>query len=71
MVKTKNITVDTTKISANIILVIAVIITQVVMLFVGKYLWNKYLVDSVTCVKPLKSVINLIAIIVLVKIIFV
>jgi len=62
---------DMKNLSANIMLIISVVITQVVVLFVGKYLWNKYLVDSITCIKPLKSVVHLIAIVILVKIIFV
>ena len=62
---------DMKNLSANIMLIISVVITQVVVLFVGKYLWNKYLVDSITYIKPLKSVVHLIAIVILVKIIFV
>tara|TARA_B110000211_G_C13824750_1_gene440842 strand:+ start:326 stop:559 length:234 start_codon:yes stop_codon:yes gene_type:complete len=56
--------------SNNIVLIITVIITQIVLLFIGKYLWNKYLVDSVTFIKPLRSVLHLLAIIFLAKIIF-
>lgn len=54
----------------NIIITVTVIIAiQVGLLFLSKYLWNKYLVDTLTFVRPLKSVVQLVAIILIVRII--
>ena len=39
------------------------IFTQVCLLFVGKYLWNKYLVDVITFIRPMNSIISFIALI--------
>ena len=54
----------------NIIITVTVIIAvQIGLLFLSKYLWNKYLVDTLTFVRPLKSIVHLIAIILIVRII--
>ena len=71
MVKTAKIPTGLTKnISTNLIFIILVVVTQIGLLFIGKYLWNNYLVDSITFIKPLRSIIHLFAIIFLAKIIF-
>jgi hypothetical protein len=46
---------------------ISFIIVYVILLFIGKFLWNNYLVKYVTIVKPIPGVIELIAISVLIR----
>ena len=48
-------------------LIISVVVSQVVLLLVGKFLWNRYLVKAVTVVKPLTSIIQLFAVSVLLR----
>lgn len=43
-------------------LLLAVITTQILLLFFGKYLWNNYLVKYVTIVSPVKSIVDVLAI---------
>lgn len=50
-------------------LVLAIITTQILLLLLGKFLWNNYLVKTITIVKPLNSVIDLIAISFLIKLV--
>ena len=47
--------------------IISLLITQLLLLFLGKWLWNNYLVKTVTGVKPLESIVQLIAISFLIK----
>lgn len=47
--------------------VVAVVVSQVILLLVGKFLWNNYLVKAVTMVKPLTSIVQLFAISVLLR----
>ena len=49
--------------------IFAVITTQIILLLLGKFLWNNYLVKNITIVKPLNSVVDLIAISFLIKLI--
>ncbi len=49
--------------------ILAVITTQILLLLLGKFLWNNYLVKNVTIVNPIDSVIDLIAISFLIKLI--
>ena len=49
--------------------IFAVITTQILLLLLGKFLWNNYLVKNVTIVKPLNSVIDLLAISFLIKLV--
>ena len=49
--------------------VLAVITTQIILLMLGKFLWNNYLVKNVTIVKPINSVIDLLAISFLIKLV--
>jgi len=70
MVKTPKIPKELKNLTSNTLFIVLVIVAQVALLFVGKHLWNKYLVDTVTFIKPLRSIIHLLAIIFLVKIIF-
>lgn len=51
------------------LLMVVMVILQVVLLFLGKYLWNKFLVGTITFVNPLNSVIELIAIMFISKLI--
>lgn len=60
----------TTDIQNNFIFMLFVIVVQICLLFIGKFLWNKYLIDSFTFIKPLKNIVQLIAIIFLAKLIF-
>lgn len=46
---------------------ISFVIIYTILLFVGKFLWNEYLVKYVTIFKPIPGVIELIAISVLVR----
>ena len=48
-------------------MIISVVITQLLLLLLGKWLWNNYLVNTVSGVKPLESIGHLIAISVLLK----
>ena len=56
---------------AVIVALLTAIIGHVIILFVGKYLWNKTLVKYVTFVKPLESVLDLFAIAIIIKILLV
>ena len=47
--------------------ILAMITVQILLLFFGKYLWNNYLVKKVTGIKPLESVLELLAISILLK----
>ena len=46
---------------------IAFIITQLLLVFIGKYIWNTYLVNSVTFAKPLQSGFQLFALSMLIQ----
>lgn len=48
-------------------LIISVVVSQIVLLLVGKFLWNRYLVKSVTVVKPITSIVQLFAVSVLLR----
>jgi len=48
-------------------LIISVVVSQIVLLLVGKFLWNKYLVKTVTVVKPITSIVQLFAVSVLLR----
>ena len=43
-------------------ILLAVILTEILLLLIGKHLWNNYLVNAVTIVKPVDSVFQLFAI---------
>tara|TARA_B100001093_G_scaffold292130_1_gene278853 strand:- start:1890 stop:2138 length:249 start_codon:yes stop_codon:yes gene_type:complete len=47
--------------------ILAMITVQILLLFFGKYLWNNFLVKKVTGIKPLESVLELVAISILLK----
>lgn len=48
---------------------LAFLLTLVLLAFLGEYLWNNYLVEYVTVVKPLRSPLDIIAISVLLSLI--
>ena len=48
-------------------MLISVVVSQVVLLLVGKFLWNRYLVKAVSIVKPLTSIVQLFAVSVLLR----
>jgi hypothetical protein len=50
---------------------ISLVIVYIILLLVGKFLWNEYLVKYVTIVKPLPGIVELMAISVLVRLFFV
>lgn len=56
-----------TKVIPMLLAVITVILIQ---LLIGKWLWNNYLVKTIPAIKPLESVIDLLAISILVKLVF-
>ena len=43
-------------------LLLAIILTEITLLLIGKHLWNNYLVNAVTIVKPVDSVFQLFSI---------
>jgi hypothetical protein len=49
---------------------ISLVIVYIVLLLVGKFLWNEYLVKYVTIVKPIPGVIELLAISVICRLFF-
>jgi len=51
-------------------LFLSILIVQTILLFAGKYLWNMYLVPAVTTINPIKSVWDLVAISLLLKLLF-
>ena len=46
-----------------------IVLSQIFLLFFGKFLWNNYLIKSVNTVNPINSVWELLAISILVKLI--
>lgn len=48
-------------------ILLAVILTEILLLLIGKHLWNNYLVNAVTIVKPVDSVFQLFAIGILIR----
>mgnify|MGYP001245012171 CR=1 FL=1 len=48
-------------------LILSVLTVELLVLFLGKYLWNNYLVGAVTFVNPVTSVVQLFAITVLLR----
>ena len=48
-------------------ILLAVILTEILLLLIGKHLWNNYLVNAVTIVKPIGSVFQLFAIGILIR----
>tara|TARA_B110000908_G_C10226309_1_gene438107 strand:+ start:691 stop:939 length:249 start_codon:yes stop_codon:yes gene_type:complete len=57
------------KINQPIALLLAIIISQLLLLLTGKYLWNNYLVNALTIVKPIDSIIQLFGISLLARLI--
>ena len=51
----------------NFTFLLSFVIVNVLLLLLGKFLWNNYLVSAVTVVKPLKDIWQLLAISVLFK----
>ena len=47
--------------------ILAVITVDILLLLFGKYLWNTYLVPSTSLVSPIKSIIDLLAIKILLR----
>lgn len=50
-------------------MILSIIISQVLLLLLGKFLWNKYLVNAIEVVNPIESVLQLFGISVLTKLI--
>ena len=48
-------------------LIISVVVSQIVLLLVGKFLWNRYLVKAVSFAKPITSIVQLFAVSVLLR----
>ena len=51
-------------------LIVALVIIVLLQLFVGKYLWNNYLVKFVPVVKPVDGVVDILAISLLYRLLF-
>lgn len=49
---------------------ISLVIVYLILLLVGKFLWNEYLVKYVTIIKPIPGIIELLAISVLIRLFF-
>lgn len=49
-------------------MILALVTIQLLVLLLGKYLWNEYLVKYVSIVKPVSSVLDLFAIMILLNI---
>lgn len=48
-------------------LIISAILTQLLLLIFGKWLWNSYLVNTVTIVKPIQNIWQLLAVSIIIK----
>jgi hypothetical protein len=48
-------------------LILAVAVTEILLLLIGKFIWNTHLVNAVTIVRPINSVIQLFAISILLR----
>jgi len=55
------------KLRETLPLILAVITVEIILLLVGKFLWNNYLVGAFTFVKPIESILQLFAITVLLR----
>ena len=53
--------------TSNLSFLISIIIVQLLVLLFGKYLWNNFLVNVLTIVKPVKNIWQLWAIFILCK----
>ena len=53
-----------------IALVVSLILSQVLLLFFGKWLWNSFLVPVIPAIKPLDSIMHLLGISFLIKLLF-
>lgn len=51
-------------------LLLAMLTTEIILLLIGKFLWNNYLVKAVTVVNPLSSILQLFAISFLLRLMF-
>ena len=65
----KNI-VDNISYYQMISFLITFFITQLILLLIGKFLWNNYLVNITTVVKPVKNITEILAISVLFNLLF-
>lgn len=54
----------------NIALIITFMITQILILLFGKFLWNNYLVRTVTIIKPIDNIFEILALSLLFNLIF-
>jgi|TARA_B110000967_G_C18892281_1_gene568214 hypothetical protein len=55
------------KLQSTLPLILAVVVTEILLLFLGKFIWNTHLVNAVTIVRPLDSVIQLFSISILLR----
>ena len=53
-----------------VLILILVVAFQLLFVWVAKFLWNNYLIKSVTSVKPVKDLWHMLAIFVLIKLLF-
>lgn len=61
---------DASKKMDTLPLILALITILLLQLIIGKWLWNNFLVNAITVVKPLASILDILAISILAKLIF-
>tara|TARA_Y100000385_G_C13086992_1_gene636867 strand:- start:1759 stop:2016 length:258 start_codon:yes stop_codon:yes gene_type:complete len=58
---------NSSKLQNTLPLILAVAVTEILLLLIGKFIWNTHLVNAVTIVRPINSVIQLFAISILLR----
>ena len=48
-------------------IILSIVVSQILLLLLGKFLWNNYLVNAVEVINPIESVLQLFAISILIK----
>lgn len=56
--------------TSKVLFVTAFILTYLILAFIGKYIWNEYLVSLVPSIKPVRSIWQILALVILFNIIF-
>lgn len=58
---------DGSKVRSMVPLVLAVVTVEILLLLLGRFLWNNYLVNAVTVLRPIDSIVQLFAITILLR----
>lgn len=61
---------NSSKLQNTLPIILAVIVTEILLLLVGKFIWNNHLVNALTIVRPINSVTQLFAISILLRLLF-